>query len=328
MSVVVCVGLADGVLLASDCRETWIYSDGSERHCDDLQKVFWIAPGTAIGFVGDVPAAGELLYNLFKQLPKRKRQDPESLGAWFPRLFRNVYERHARKRGESPQVTFVVPYVSRDCATVVRREQFGKLFDKYLKTMQGSFGDRSPFIWGLVNAFQNPDVNEVPIPDYRYSTFYTMRPPKFDPEVAPTLSSIAIGSGQRILDDDNQFSAPIQMNPDKPGKEMAFLEMALWSVAHSFGEPTVGGMFPILKVKGDETEFRTVSQHFFSGTQNEAAIELVIENDRFVQRNRTTGLEVPLKYPWEVGSKPSGKRFGDFDDAWREMWGPKRPKSG
>jgi hypothetical protein len=208
-----------------------------------------------------------------------------------------------------------------DRPTVIRRAEFGKLFDRYLKSMQGPVGGPSPFVWGLVRAFQKTDVKEVSIRDSHYSSFYTMRPPKFDPKVAPTLTSIAIGSGEKILDDDNPFSTPIQLYPNRPGAEMAHLEMALWTVAHSFGEPTVGGMFPILKVKSDETEFRTVSNHFFSGAPDEAAIELVIENDHFVQRNRTTGLEVPLRYPWEVGSKPSSKRFDDFDDAWRKIWG-------
>jgi len=321
MSVVLCIGLADGVLLASDCRGTWTFPDGSKRHSDDLQKVFAIAPGTAIGFVGDVRAAGYLLSALFAQLPTREHQDPISLRAWLPRLFRKVYERHSQKRGESPGVTFVVPYVLGDRATVIRRVEFGKLFDQYLKNMQGPFRGPSPFVWGLVKAFEKKDVKEVSIRDFPYSTFYTMRPRNFYPELAPTLTSIAIGSGEKILDDDNQFSTPIQLYPDKPGVEMADLEMALWSVAHSFGEPTVGGMFPILKVKSDHTEFRAVGQRFFSGTPHEAAIELVVENDRFIQRNRTTEREVPLRYPWEVGSKPSSKRFDDFDDAWRKIWG-------
>lgn len=224
-------------------------------------------------------------------------------------------------------MTFIVPFVLGDHPTVVRRKEFGKLFDKFLKP--SSFRGQSPFVWGLVKAFEKKEVEEVSIPDFPASTFYTMRPPKFDPEFAPTLTSIAIGSGQKILDDDNQFSTPIQLYPDKPGMEMASLEMALWSVAHSFDEPTVGGMFSILKVRRDATEFRAVRQHFFSGTPDEAAIELVVENDRFIQRNRTTEREVPLRYPWEVGSKPSGKRFDDFDDAWRKIWGAhkKPPRS-
>jgi hypothetical protein len=82
------------------------------------------------------------------------------------------------------------------------------------------------------------------------------------------------------------------------------------------GIASVGGLYPVVRVTGDS--FQCIGHHttkFRRGSREvEAVVELVVEGDRWVQRNLLTGESVPLKLPWELTETPNGSRLFDYLD--------------
>jgi hypothetical protein len=77
--------------------------------------------------------------------------------------------------------------------------------------------------------------------------------------------------------------------------------------------PTVGGLCPIVKITGEKTEaFANSIETPVSGTK----IQLAYENDRWIQKNVTTGKEIPLSLPREINStsERQDRRFDDLKD--------------
>jgi hypothetical protein len=318
MSVVICCGLFKGVLLASDCRVTWIDpKDGSTQHSDDAQKIFHVAPGTAIGFVGDLGAAAHLLEVLVKHLGKRNHLDPVSLRRWFPRLFRREYKIYSHGHAKPPRVDFIVPFVLRFRRNVVRRAELGSLFVDVAKRGHGM----PAYLFHLIKESEGKEW--VSLNDCPYSAFYTMRSPNFVPEVARPLTYRAIGSGGRkMFDQIGRYNDLIVSQPNQPAIEILQLQMALYSMANTLGEPTVGGLYQMLRVNADSTDYIPMQTQISIGTPNQTDISLSFENGRWIQRNLTSGNEVPLLLPWELLSgRPSGKRFDDFATAWGSFQG-------
>ena len=81
-----------------------------------------------------------------------------------------------------------------------------------------------------------------------------------------------------------------------------------------------GGLYPALKVSGRGVEYLTMATEIpVGGTK----IELAFENARWIQRNVTTGKEIPLLYPWELtlGEIIKEKKFDDFKKAFEGLKG-------
>lgn len=86
MSVVAGCSLLNGVLLAADCRSTIKRHHASDVHVDTVQKIFGVLPHTAIGFVGDIGAAGFKLYHLLVQVRRKKKRPRGIFSAGSPDL--------------------------------------------------------------------------------------------------------------------------------------------------------------------------------------------------------------------------------------------------
>src|SRR6266576_4595178 len=95
MSVVAACSLLEGILMGADCRVTFRQPGREDIFVDNCLKLFEIGGSSAIGFVGLLPLASQMLRAMLKQVPNH-RTDPVSLHAWLPRLFRHEYAKFSQ----------------------------------------------------------------------------------------------------------------------------------------------------------------------------------------------------------------------------------------
>lgn len=319
MSVVAGCLLFDGVLLAADSRVTFPRSGSPDVHVDYAQKLFAIAPGTALGYVGNITAAALLLERLFAQISQRRRVDPMSLALWMPRFFRATYLRTYTIHGGAA-VAFMIASSLHDRHTIVAREDVAAVFRRITS------GD-SPFQrnWMppiLVNILRTPPTAQlVEIPGSTRGILYTMQSPSFEPLPCRPLHFAAIGSGSGALTTVRRnHDMIVAGQPGNTSMESMFFAEAIQEFIRDNDIGSVGGLYPIVKVRGRQVEFIGLrSQYPVGGTQ----IELIMRNGRLVQRNATTGREMQLLYPWEIPFNETQSRvFDDLEDAYRRFVSP------
>ncbi len=318
MSVVAGCLLFDGAMLAADCRITFQHRSGHNIRVDYAQKVFAVAPGTAIGFVGDVKAGSVILQELLRQVRFRRRQHPISLHLWMPRLFRSIY---SRLYGDSPpNVAFMVASSMYDQVNYVERETVAELarhigFGK--SVIQRNWMPRV-----LIDILSTPASFEwVGIPGTHRGLLYTMRSPIFEPELIRPLHFAAIGSGEGVSSSIAELHDMIVASqPGNPHMETMWFRTAIEQFMRDNNVPTVGGLYPIIRVKGREVEMRGMSAEIpVGGTR----IELTIKDRRWIQRNVSTGKEIQLLYPWEIPNSEMNERlFNDLEEAYKRFRSP------
>lgn len=319
MSVVAGCSLFDGVLLAADCRVTIRRSKSPKVYADNVQKLFPIYPGTAIGFVGDLDVASYLLKELLTQVRRRLRKDPVSLANWMPRLFKSACAIFASRKGPR-SIVFMVASVLKDRPNVVDRETVAELV-KYI-----GFG-KSPvqrnWMPGiLVEILKTPDkYRPIAIPGTSRGILYVMRSPSFEVEHYRPLQFAAIGSGESTIEEIARYhDAILALEPGNSFVEALQFREAIRRFVEEKKIRTVGGLYPALKVTGRGTELLGYSTQIpVGGTK----IELTIEAGRWIQRNLTTGKEIKLLLPWEIQDKDfkDDLVFEDLKEAYRRFRG-------
>lgn len=320
MSVVAGCSLFDGVLLAADCRVTIQRLGYPDVHLDCAQKIFPLTPNTVLGFVGSVEAASLLLREMWRQLRKRQRQDAISLAAWLPRFFRSAY-RQSQAKLDSKQIAFMVASAVRGRPNAVEREAVVKLVNHIgfgLGVMQRSW---MPDI--LVRILQtDPKYQFVRIPGTSMGMLYVMESPLFEPQPVPPLHFTAIGSGEgsmvKIADYHDMIVAG---QPGNTFMESTFFRTAISDFLEESELASIGGLLPMAKVTGDGVEALGFGFEMLDGG---IKIGLVFDQSskRWIQRNSTTGKEIPLLYPWEIPlTETKSKTFNDFLEAQRRFRG-------
>lgn len=320
MSVVAGCSLFDGVLLAADCRVTIQRQQVPDVHLDCAQKIFPLTPNTVLGFVGDVGAASLLIREMWRQLRKRKRQDAISLAAWLPRFFRSAYGQSQAKLG-SKQIAFMVASVIRDRPNAVEREAVVKLVNHIGFGASAFKRNWMPDI--LVRILQtDPKYKFIRIPGTSMGMLYVMESPLFEPQSVPPLNFAAIGSGGgsmvKIADYHDMIVAG---EPGNAFIESTFLRDAINDFLAESKLASVGGLLPIVKVTGNGVEALG-----FGFEMPDEGIKIGLgfdqSDNRWIQRNSTTGKEMPLLYPWEIPlTQTKSKTFNDFLDAQRQFRG-------
>ena len=276
-------------------------------YVDHAQKLFPIVPGMAIGFVGNLEVASCLLHSLFSQIGNRQHQDPLSLSMWVPRLFRLKYAELAT-RVKHPDIAFMVAYALRCRPNVVERKTVS---DIVRRIARGEYAVKRNWMpETLLNILRVP-AEHVPIAGTSLSRLYVMRSPNFNIEVCAPLQFAAIGSGESVFEEIAQFHGMIVAGDHTNLSDGIFwLREAMTSFIQTKNIQSVGGLFPVLKITGQDVEAFGMSLVEISvgGTK----IELTIENGRWTQRNLTTGKEIPLLPPWEI--RPTDRQNRVFDD--------------
>jgi hypothetical protein len=294
MSVVAGCGLFDGVLLGADCRVTIQRPGHAPVYCDTVQKVFAVVPGLAIGFVGEVRAASVLLQELFRRTPRRRRHDPVSLSQWIPRLFRRTYAA-SRARLSTPDVSFMVAFSIAGRANVVERKAVGEMLTRIAS---GETTIRRNFVPNIFLRILStpPEVQFIALEGMSYSALYVMHAPDFDPVMYKPLEFAAIGSGGGARTLIAQYHDWILAGvPGNPTAEIPSFRDAMRHFAQQNGIEGVGGMCPVLRLAGRDLRAFGESYEIPAGGER---IELVMEGERWIQQNLTTGRRVALDLPW------------------------------
>jgi hypothetical protein len=319
MSVVAGCSLFDGVLLAADCRATVQYPNRPDIHSDNVLKVLAIHPNTAIAFVGDINIAAHLLGKLVVGLKNRSRNDPITLSHWLPRLFRHEYQKFVSQFGERT-VIFMIASVIKGRPNVVERKAVEELV-KYI-----GFG-HSPiqrnFIPSmLIEIMKLPsNFRWVTIPDTCMGVLYVLASPSFQIRAYRPLQFAAIGSGESAIEEITKYQDAILAL--EPGNSFVESSQFRQIIQHFIDErkiQSVGGLYPVLKVTGRGVEHITMGTEIpVGGTR----LELAFENGRWIQKNLSTGKQIPILMPWELVKNgiTRAQMFNDLSEAYRHFKG-------
>jgi hypothetical protein len=303
MSVVAGCSLLDGVILGADCRVTYTDSRGGLTYRDTVQKVIAITPQSAIGFVGDVTTASDLIGSMLKNCHRMERYNPVTLRNWLPRYFRHRYAHFKGAR----EVTFLVGSVIHDRPNIVETRRAWQIVqDSFASRPQGSINHLSSNLHHILSL----QSRYVVLSDEPMGMLYTMRSPDFTPGHYNPLDFVAIGSGHEMKDFIGQVSDQIFSGVPMQHGDASWLTRSMNHFLRTRNIESVGGMFPMIKLS------KTGAMHITRQTgrlPNGPLYELAHENDRWVQRNVTTGEELRLELPWELDQTIRGdQRFDDL----------------
>jgi hypothetical protein len=310
MSVIAGCSVLDGVFLAADCRATIKRPNRPHVFVDNVQKIFPVATGTAMGFVGSVQTASALLQSLYKKIDGDKC-DPVRLSQWIPRLLRYEY----RKLKAPQPVAFLVASALWCRPNIIERQRVVDIMMRKPAPGRSSIGQQFfPSSFARILSLPS-ECRLVSIPGTSKTALYAMRSPDFRPETFQPLQIAAIGSGEMartyIEDIERAFLA------GEGWTQSFWLRLALRDCVKEQRIDTVGGLYPVLKVKGEGFEFYTESAEIpMGGTK----IELDYEDGTWTQKNLTTGKEIRLVLPWEVrGNQVRSERFDDLEEAQKQL---------
>jgi hypothetical protein len=302
MSAVAGVSLLDGVLIGADCRMTFKHP-GKTTYRDTVQKIIQIGPHTVIGFVGLVPTAAELLVGMLKA--RGTRQHSTEFQFWLPRYFKHEY----RKLKTKERIDFMVASVDPGRPNIVQKSAIASAVINAAQSRQGS---------NNIISRSFLDILSVPTPAVSVQGsgeghLYTMLSPEFTPRSYDPMQAVVIGSGENMRESILQVTDQIHFDHVLNDPDVTWLGRALQSYLSQSGEMTVGTMFPMMKITA-----RNGVQCFGRQTINiktETSYELTVEGtqNRWVQRNLSTGEQIDLLMPWEIDhTETEDQRFDDL----------------
>jgi len=308
MSVVAACSLLEGILIGADCRVTFRQPGREDIFVDNCLKLFEIGGSSAIGFVGFVPLASQMLRTMLSQMPNH-RTDPVSLHDWLPRLFR--YEFSKFSQTPKAQISFLVGSTIPSHGNIIERQAVVDLvnymfFSKDRKIKSGWFDAK---IIGLLNTPQDAELIGIQAPR---NLLYRLDSPDFIPRRYMPLKFVAIGSGEKLKEKIASIREMIfAAHVGNYHMEAMWLCTAMESFLKEVDEQTVGGLFPMMKLEwGRVMRLGQNSKGYFPGGYD---IRLEpMEDGSWVQKNLVTGKEIFLIPPWEIEEPSRSMKFDDF----------------
>jgi hypothetical protein len=323
MSVVAGCSLFNGVLLTADCRITYRWPNGHRQHADIAQKLFFLAPGHAVGFVSDdVRLASLMIRVLLEQVTRRPRLDHFSLMQWMPRLFRRACEVWRRDHRDAPYTAFLGASVLPWAPNVVRRADVAAIMNHIAFGQPAIQRNWIPPI--LVRILETPaHIEVVALGGTARGLLYTMEPPDYEPRYHETLHFTAIGTGRGVVGDIARVHDWIVAGDvgNRFVEAQAFVD-SVERFARENAIDDVGGLYPLLRVDagvgGDMVQAWGYGREIPAGGDR---IELTYDQSGWVQRNSATGREMRLVPPWRVDVFRNAGVFDDLDEAIRRFNG-------
>jgi hypothetical protein len=321
VSVVACCSLFDGVMLLSDCRATIIRPDKSSIYCDNVQKLFALTPTTSIGFVGDILVAGKIireLYQTMRGLRSPKRLHAFSILNWLPRYFRYSFRPFSSGQND---VTFMVASIVREKPNAIQRDKAAELMRRFSSDQLSYKRNWMPSI--LVNVLCTPPESKfVVLRDVPFGLLYVLRAPQFEPYFIAPLESMAVGSGEGAVTQINTHSDFIFAGEvgNSFMESLAFREAVL-EFMREHKIPTVGGLYPVIKISSKGTEFIGQAEEIPVGGER---IELrVAQGQTWTQLHHNSGTEIRLQPPWKlnIGNEVIERKFDFLVEARDKMEG-------
>jgi hypothetical protein len=296
MSIVAGFSMFSSVALVSDCRATLFRPGRPNLYADNVQKLFPLAPHTAVGFVGDIGTAAHLLPPLLTQarmIDGDQRGQAIALLSWLPRFLRF---RYAQRTRASPFAVMVASVI-RSRSNVVERARVIELLDRFRLGKLSHQRSWLPDV--LVRILQTPpDCKVVTLAHAPAGLLYTLAAPRFAPRFFRPLSATAIGSGDGAV---SQFDIEADWifagDVGNPFMETMAIQNSVARHVHESGLTSVGGLFPTLRLSADGMSAHGFSAEIPIGGDK---IELrPLPSGRWEQRHHNSGTVIPLQYPWE-----------------------------
>jgi len=237
----------------------------------------------------------------------------------MPRLFRSAFAMFTSSKGPR-ELVFMVASVIGGRPNVVDREAVEALA-KHIFFGQSPI-QRSWIPGIIVEILKSPSqYRKIEIPDSCLGFLYVMRSPSFEIEPYRSLQFAAIGSGESAIEEIARYrDAIFALVPGNSFVEGNQFRDAIRQFVEERGIKTVGGLYPALKITGKGIEALGLSTEIpVGGTK----IELMMEDNRWIQRNLTTGKQIELLLPWEIeGEKIEDEQvFDDLGEAFRKFRG-------
>lgn len=237
MSVVAGCSLLDGVILGADCRVTYNGSRSGLTYRDTVQKLIAISPQNAIGFVGDITTASDLIGSMLRICHRLERYNPVALVNWLPRHFRH---RFAKFKG-AKEVIFMVGSVIRDRPNIVEKAAAAQMVhNAFASRPQGSINGLSPILFRIMTF----PSRYVLLPSEPMGMLYTMRSPDFKPHHYNPFDYVAIGSGHEMQEFMGQVSDQIFSGMPMQHGDASWLGRSMNHFLREKNIESVGGMFP------------------------------------------------------------------------------------
>jgi hypothetical protein len=298
MSIIAGFSFFSGVCLVADCRATVLRPGQPDIHSDDVQKIFPLAPHTALGFVGDITTAAYVLEPLWYALKLRKnagRTTAVGVLGWIPRYLRFRYAQLSPKR--TGPLGIMVASVIPGRPNRIERAKVVALLERFRLGKLSHQRSWLPDI--LVRILQTPTAySSIALTDAPTGLLYVMEAPDFIPKFFGPLESAAIGSGEGAL---SQFELESDWifagDVGNAFVETMAVQTSVASYVHSTGLTSVGGLFPCIRVTAPGVSAQGFSAEIPIGGEK---IELKpLATGRWEQHHHNSGTRIELRLPWE-----------------------------
>jgi hypothetical protein len=168
-----------------------------------------------------------------------------------------------------------------------------------------------------LRILQAPGSGPVQLRGTAASELFVLRSPSFNVERCPPFRFMAIGTGQGVTEAIEELQDMVFLNHRMDsGREAGWLRTAMSGFVERHGINTVGGLYPVLKVRGNSILAlpQRTSKIARGGESLDCDVELTMKDGRWVQRNHTNGDEITLLRPWELSGVETKTRKFDYLD--------------
>ena len=172
----------------------------------------------------------------------------------------------------------------------------------------------------LIDIMRDPSKSQyVPIQRTCMGLMYVLASPAFQIRAYSPLQFAAIGSGESVIEEITNYQDSIlALDPGNSFVESSQFRQAIQRFIDERKIQSVGGLYPVLKVTGRGVEHITMGTEIpVGGTR----LELTFENGRWIQKNLSTGKQIPILMPWELVKDgiPKAQTFNDLSEAYRHF---------
>lgn len=261
-----------GIVIVADSRASRIINGRVVPWKDNVQKIFRISDHVFIAFSGDIEFASLILYFLLKEVARRPMLGNLNVFCQkTPKLIRYAYQQALREfRNDARPVSFMFGGVDFKRPTLVKEK--------------------------------NGSYNYISIFDKKLLLFTC---PGFESNEAQNWQNpfLIMGSGSSALsgNEENFKKLQFDLRADLPLSFQAFLiQDSLQQKVKELRIDSVGGMFQIVTIDNTGSGFLEYKARSSENHSEDLDIELIIRENRMIQRNLKTGSEMPLLYPPEI----------------------------
>ena len=286
MTLVVGKQYLDGLILIAESRASIKKNGAFIPWRDNTQKIFPLSEDLYLGFSGDIECAGSIIGFLLQQIARRPLLG--KLHIFYqkaPKLLRYAYKVFSKEAGER-EVGFIMAGLDPQRPEPIK--------------------DKGGKITGYVDVYDKK-LFKISFPDE-----------VFEESIFPQNLSLIMGSGSPAAKEQERSLKKISFGPDSLGAyfQASIMDFVLRKKIKELGIHSVGGLSQIVIIKPGSSGFLQYRGKSNLEDKNDILdVELILRDNRLIQRNLITKKETPLLTPPEVIKikDPTTDLFADID---------------